>query len=205
MWRSNSISKPRMRPPPIPSNDVASSVNGIHTFQSLSIFAEQIGAAEIRRSEPSVLYRVNTPLASATVLPSSFICNSQRANFGRSAKAKARGVRFGRKLKMTPHQILEALARREARENLAEIGRSYNVSHSTISKLEKHARHELLENVCNLGADTHCVSERSQFIGVMSAPTSGGRWGTSGMRSGPRSRPRIESGPDLIALMLAGK
>jgi hypothetical protein len=49
MWRSNSISKPRMRPPPIPSNDVASSVNGIHTFQSLSILAEQIGAAEIRQ------------------------------------------------------------------------------------------------------------------------------------------------------------
>jgi DNA invertase Pin-like site-specific DNA recombinase len=49
--------------------------------------------------------------------------------------AKARGVRFGRKLKLTRHQILEALARREAGETLAEIGRSYNVSHSTISRL----------------------------------------------------------------------
>ena len=45
------------------------------------------------------------------------------------------GVRFGRKLKLSRHQVLEALARREAGEALAEIGRSYNVSHSTISRL----------------------------------------------------------------------
>jgi len=35
------------------------------------------------------------------------------------------------KLKLTPHQIREALARREAGETLSDIGRSYNVSHST--------------------------------------------------------------------------
>ena len=45
-------------------------------------------------------------------------------------RAQARGVRFGRKLKLTPH-----LERREADESLVEIGRSYNVSHSTISRL----------------------------------------------------------------------
>ncbi len=50
-------------------------------------------------------------------------------------RAQARGVRFGRKLKLTKHQREEALARREAGEPLAEIGRSYNVSHSTISRL----------------------------------------------------------------------
>jgi DNA invertase Pin-like site-specific DNA recombinase len=50
-------------------------------------------------------------------------------------RAKARGVRFGRKLKLSRHQIAEALARREAGEALTEIGRSYNVSHSTISRL----------------------------------------------------------------------
>jgi hypothetical protein len=44
-------------------------------------------------------------------------------------------VRFGRKLKLTPHQIQEAITRREAGEALVEIGRSYNVSHSTISRL----------------------------------------------------------------------
>jgi DNA invertase Pin-like site-specific DNA recombinase len=50
-------------------------------------------------------------------------------------RAQARGVRFGRKLKLTKHQREEAIARREAGEPLAEIGRSYNVSHSTISRL----------------------------------------------------------------------
>jgi len=50
-------------------------------------------------------------------------------------RAQARGVRFGRKLKLTLHQRQEAIARREAGEGLAEIGRSYNVSHSTISRL----------------------------------------------------------------------
>jgi len=51
-------------------------------------------------------------------------------------RAQARGVKFGRKLKLTPHQRAEALARKEAGESLVEIGRSYNVSHSTISRLE---------------------------------------------------------------------
>lgn len=50
-------------------------------------------------------------------------------------RAKARGVAFGRKPKLTPHQRSEAIARREAGEALADIGRSYNVSHSTISRL----------------------------------------------------------------------
>jgi DNA invertase Pin-like site-specific DNA recombinase len=50
-------------------------------------------------------------------------------------RAQARGVRFGRRPKLTPHQISEARSRREAGEALAEIGRSYNVSHSTISRL----------------------------------------------------------------------
>jgi hypothetical protein len=44
-------------------------------------------------------------------------------------------VRLGRKPKLSLHQVREALARREAGEPLAEIGRSYNVSHSTISRL----------------------------------------------------------------------
>jgi len=50
-------------------------------------------------------------------------------------RAKARGVRLGRKPKLTPHQRMEALARRDAGEPLTDIGRSYAVSHSTISRL----------------------------------------------------------------------
>jgi hypothetical protein len=51
------------------------------------------------------------------------------------ARAIERGVKMGRKPKMTPHQIKEALQRRDTGETHREIGRSYNVSHSTISRL----------------------------------------------------------------------
>jgi DNA invertase Pin-like site-specific DNA recombinase len=57
-----------------------------------------------------------------------------RTSEGRE-RAMARGVRFGRKPKLTQHQIAEARARRENGEALMDIGRSYNVSHSTISRL----------------------------------------------------------------------
>jgi DNA invertase Pin-like site-specific DNA recombinase len=57
-----------------------------------------------------------------------------RTSEGRK-RAQARGVRFGRKLKLSRYQIEEALARREAGETLTDIGRSYGVSHSTISRL----------------------------------------------------------------------
>ena len=57
-----------------------------------------------------------------------------RTDEGRK-RAKARGVRFGRKPKLTAHQRQEAIARRAAGEALVDIGRSYNVSHSTISRL----------------------------------------------------------------------
>jgi DNA invertase Pin-like site-specific DNA recombinase len=50
-------------------------------------------------------------------------------------RAKARGVVLGRKPKLTSHQRREAIARREAGEVLTDIARSYNVSHSTISRL----------------------------------------------------------------------
>ena len=51
-------------------------------------------------------------------------------------RAKARGVKLGRKPKLTPHQQKEAIKRRDnGEETLAEIGRSYNVSGWTISRL----------------------------------------------------------------------
>ena len=49
--------------------------------------------------------------------------------------AKARGIKMGRKPKLTAHQQREALQRRDAGEPIREIARSYNVSHSTISRL----------------------------------------------------------------------
>jgi DNA invertase Pin-like site-specific DNA recombinase len=50
-------------------------------------------------------------------------------------RAKARGVKMGRPFKMTPHQIKAALRRRDNGEPMRDIARSYNVSHSTISRL----------------------------------------------------------------------
>jgi len=58
----------------------------------------------------------------------------QRTGEGR-ARARARGIRFGRKPKLTTYQRDEAIARRACGEALTEIARSYNVSHSTISRL----------------------------------------------------------------------
>jgi DNA invertase Pin-like site-specific DNA recombinase len=59
---------------------------------------------------------------------------NQRTGEGR-ARAKARGVRFGRKPALTQFQREEALARRANGETLMDIARSMNVSHSTISRL----------------------------------------------------------------------
>jgi DNA invertase Pin-like site-specific DNA recombinase len=57
-----------------------------------------------------------------------------RTSEGRQ-RAQERGVRFGRRPKLTMHQQQEALARRAAGEALVDIARSYAVSHSTISRL----------------------------------------------------------------------
>jgi DNA invertase Pin-like site-specific DNA recombinase len=57
-----------------------------------------------------------------------------RTSEGR-ARAKARGVRFGRKLKLTLHQQAEAKRRRDAGESLSEIARDMNVNYQTIGRL----------------------------------------------------------------------
>jgi DNA invertase Pin-like site-specific DNA recombinase len=58
-----------------------------------------------------------------------------RTGEGRT-RAMARGVRFGRKPKLSPYQVSEAIRRRDAGEAMTDIGRSYGVSHSTISRLQ---------------------------------------------------------------------
>jgi DNA invertase Pin-like site-specific DNA recombinase len=50
-------------------------------------------------------------------------------------RARARGVKMGRKPKLTPHQVKEALQRREAGEPMRDIAKSYNVHNSTISRI----------------------------------------------------------------------
>src|SRR5208282_4627985 len=59
----------------------------------------------------------------------------ERTERGR-ADAKAKGVKFGRKPKLTEHQQREAIKRRDKDgETLRSIARSYNVSAATISRL----------------------------------------------------------------------
>jgi DNA invertase Pin-like site-specific DNA recombinase len=67
-----------------------------------------------------------------------FECELIRARTGKGrARAKANGVRLGRKPTLTHHQQLEAIKRLDhGEETLAEIGRSYNVSGWTISRLQ---------------------------------------------------------------------
>jgi DNA invertase Pin-like site-specific DNA recombinase len=55
-------------------------------------------------------------------------------NEGRK-RAMARGLKFGRKPKLTKHQRDEALVRKRNGETLVDIAGSYNVSHVTISRL----------------------------------------------------------------------
>lgn len=65
------------------------------------------------------------------------------------ARAVARGVQMGRRMTLTRHQQREAVARRQAGEGVRDIARSYNVSHSTISRL------------C---ADAVCLSQSDQQV-----------------------------------------
>ena len=61
---------------------------------------------------------------------------TDRTTRGR-ADAKAKGVKFGRKPKLTAHQAREAMKRRDKDgETLRSIARSYNVSAATISRLD---------------------------------------------------------------------
>jgi DNA invertase Pin-like site-specific DNA recombinase len=51
-------------------------------------------------------------------------------------RAMAGALKMGRPRKLTPHQQKEAIKRRDrGEESLADIGRSYNVSAATISRL----------------------------------------------------------------------
>jgi DNA invertase Pin-like site-specific DNA recombinase len=60
----------------------------------------------------------------------------RRTTAGRE-RAKANGVKFGRKPKLSPAQRRQALARRAAGESQSAVARLYHVSCSTISRLEQ--------------------------------------------------------------------
>lgn len=57
-----------------------------------------------------------------------------RTSEGRE-RARGRGVRMGRKHKLTPHQQDEVRKRKSQGDSVRDIGRSYNVSPNTISRI----------------------------------------------------------------------
>jgi DNA invertase Pin-like site-specific DNA recombinase len=73
-----------------------------------------------------------TLLASVAEFERSLIV--ERTSAGR-ARAKANGVKFGRKPKLSDYQRAEAIKRRDAGETLASIAKSYAVDLSMISRL----------------------------------------------------------------------
>jgi DNA invertase Pin-like site-specific DNA recombinase len=67
----------------------------------------------------------------------------RRTTAGRE-RARANGVKFGRPPKLSPDARRQALARRAAGESQSAVARSYNVSCSTISRLEAQAKSVLV-------------------------------------------------------------
>jgi DNA invertase Pin-like site-specific DNA recombinase len=55
--------------------------------------------------------------------------------FAGRATAKANGTKFGRKPKLTPHQVKEIIRRIDAGESQAAMARRFNVNQATISRL----------------------------------------------------------------------
>jgi DNA invertase Pin-like site-specific DNA recombinase len=109
-----------------------------------------------------------------------------RTSEGRS-RAKARGVKLGRTPKLTPHQRREAIRRRANGETVRDIGRSYNVSHSTITRLprcKKNRRNFAQEPV---GARLRPSSVRRTFARhpLFSAPTKRTGPCTASLQSAP--------------------
>ncbi len=81
------------------------------------------------------------------------------------ARAVARGVKMGRPPKLTPHQQKEAIKRRDqGEETLADIGRSYNVSAATISRLR-------MKKDCRIGSELVILKTRQVSEFGKSFPT----------------------------------
>jgi DNA invertase Pin-like site-specific DNA recombinase len=78
-------------------------------------------------------------------------------------RAKARGVKFGRKPKLSRFQIEEAIARREAGESLADIGRTFGVSHSTIKKAKQFGKATIWNVVHRLGGNVATKPQWRQY------------------------------------------
>ena len=95
------------------------------------VAADELGAIDDFR------FRSRMPSRTAAVrelLRRGLASAGRRKGEGRK-RAKARGVKFGRPRKMTPHQRQEALQRLAAGETMPDLARTYNVDAITIGRL----------------------------------------------------------------------
>jgi Helix-turn-helix domain of resolvase len=88
---------------------------------------------------PQARRRHSIPIAPAScerLSPTAFERELTRSRTGEGReRAKAGGVKMGRPAKVTPHQVKEALDRRDAGEPMRDVAKTYDVSHSTTSRL----------------------------------------------------------------------
>lgn len=101
---------------------------------------KSLGDPEFDTSTGALSRLVRTMLAAFAEFERSLIL--ERTGEGRK-RAKERGVRFGRQFKLTLHQQSEALARVQAGDSLADVGRSFNVDATTIGRLVTRASNKL--------------------------------------------------------------
>jgi DNA invertase Pin-like site-specific DNA recombinase len=103
----------------------------IEFINSKGAFFKSIGDPMFDTTSPTGRL-LSTLLAAIAEFERSLI--SERTSAGR-ARAKAKGVRFGRPPKMTPHQRIEALKRLGDGDTLEDIARTFNVDPTTIGRL----------------------------------------------------------------------
>ena len=92
---------------------------------------------------------------------------SGKSLIGRPQLARAKGVKMGRKPKLTPHQMKEARQRIAKGEATRDLAKSYGVSISTISRLQC----EQLSNVAS-AASLPARSRGRMLIVLRGAPGS---------------------------------
>jgi DNA invertase Pin-like site-specific DNA recombinase len=105
---------------------------------SPSFFTNQLAALKAAGAETVYREKISGARADRTILAAFAEFERdlirERTGEGRT-RAKAAGVKFGRKLKLSPFQMAEAVKRRLAGESLVVIAKSYAVSISMISRL----------------------------------------------------------------------
>lgn len=117
-------------------------------------------------------------------------------------RARARGVKSGPKPKLTPDQQREALRRKEmGKETLEQIALSYNVSHSTISRLKDKADEPKPKKVEKIDARTE------QAVRVFMQKLAGRYSVQDTILYGSRARRdhRVDSDADLIVVLKGEK